>query len=266
MLCPLTGAQTIRNTMSLASLRPELVPFLEPHLPKTPAGDCKKPFVTLTYAQSLDSRISRGRGLRTAISHPETKTMTHYLRYHHDGILVGSGTVLADNPGLNCKWAPEDAATNRSPVETSPRPVVLDPGHKWRFDGSKMQELFASGQGRAPIVVVNDSVHVQEEENVTYLRVAANTASGKMDWLDIFLRLRSEFGMQSVMVEGGAVVINELLGRPDLVDSLVVTVGATYLGKQGVEVSPPHGTVLLTDVDWWRGTRDAVLCARLEKC
>lgn len=73
-------------------------------------------------------------GVRTTISHPETKTMTHYLRHHHDGILVGSGTVLADNPGLNCKWGPDPAAN-------SPRPIIIDTKQKWRFDGSKMQEL-----------------------------------------------------------------------------------------------------------------------------
>lgn len=70
------------------------------------------PFVTLTYATSLDSRISAAPGVQTIISHPETKTMTHYIRYHHDAILVGVGTVLADDPGLNCRWTPASDEVN----------------------------------------------------------------------------------------------------------------------------------------------------------
>ncbi|GME75673.1 unnamed protein product [Ambrosiozyma monospora] len=72
------------------------------------------------------------------------------------------------------------------------------------------------------------------------------------------------------MVEGGANVINELLNtRYDdsndfIVDSLIVTIGPTFLGQKGVEVSPASG-VKLKDITWWTGCQDSVLCARLNE-
>ena len=54
-----------------------------------------RPFVTLSYAQSLDGSIAARRGATTPISGPDALRLTHQLRAHHDAILVGIGTVLA---------------------------------------------------------------------------------------------------------------------------------------------------------------------------
>lgn len=243
--------------MSLDSLRPDLVPFLDPYLPRNNSVK-KNPFVTLTYAQSLDSRISKGPGIRTTISDVETKVMTHYLRYHHNAILVGSGTVLADNPGLNCKWHKDDTDTDFA--KNSPKPVILDPSQKWRFTGSKMYNLYKSGEGKSPIVVVRSEPKVKEEY-VSYLVIKDHKES-IFDWELLMKRLHNEFEISSIMVEGGAFVINSLLSRNDIVDSLIITVGSTFLGVDGVEVSPAKPTTL-KDIDWWKGKKDAVMAARL---
>ncbi|CCF59173.1 hypothetical protein KAFR_0G01390 [Kazachstania africana CBS 2517] len=236
--------------MSLAALRDDLVPFLAPYLPSNDVSAKERPFITLTYAQSLDSRISAAPGVRTAISHSETKTMTHYLRYHHDGILIGSRTALADDPGLNCKFNDE--------FEKSPRPIILDLSQKWRFQGSQMYTLYKQGRGKPPIVVVRGAPTLREND-VDYLIFSQNERY--IDFEILFSRLEAEFGLHSVMVEGGAFVINELLARGDLVDSLVITIGSVFLGKNGVEVSPAN-SLELKDIDWWNGTRDAIMCAR----
>lgn len=61
-----------------------------------------RPIVTLTYAQSLDSKIAlRGRAL--LLSGKESMAMTHRLRVMHQAILVGSGTACIDDPQLNGK-------------------------------------------------------------------------------------------------------------------------------------------------------------------
>jgi 2,5-diamino-6-(ribosylamino)-4(3H)-pyrimidinone 5'-phosphate reductase len=88
--------------------------FLIPYLPlPLPSPDTFEPLsakpatpyphVTLTYAQSLDGAIAAAPGVQTALSGPESKAMTHYLRSQHDGILVGIGTAMADDPSLNCR-------------------------------------------------------------------------------------------------------------------------------------------------------------------
>lgn len=242
------------HKMSLQPLRSELPVFLDPYLPRNKANG--RPFVTLTYAQSLDSRISKGRGQRTIISHEETKTMTHYLRAHHDGILIGTGTVLADNPGLNCKWMGPQSSTPTKMVE-SPRPIVIDMRQEWKFVGSKMWELYNAKQGKAPIVIVQDEPQIREPD-VKYIVIS----QPQFKWESLLKILREDYGIYSLMVEGGASVIKQLLLRPDLVDSLIITIGSTFLGVHGVEVSPER-PLNLENIDWWKGTRDSVMCATL---
>lgn len=245
--------------MSLTPLCSDLPSFLEPYLP-TNNKLCKvgkRPFITLTYAQSLDSRISKGHGIRTVISHEETKTMTHYLRYHHDGILIGTGTVMADDPGLNCKWRP--ASESLEDFECSPRPIIIDLNQKWTFTGSKMWELYKAQQGKSPIIIVHDEP-VKRESDVSYLVIKESS----FDWVELVIRLYKEYDIKSLMIEGGAYIINQLLLRQDLVDSLIVTIGSTYLGHNGVEVSPSK-PLTLSNVNWWKGTRDSIMCAILDE-
>ena len=107
-----------------------------------------KPFLTLTYAQSLDSKLSLAPGTQTILSGPETKAMTHYLRSKHDAILVGVGTAVADDPALNCRI--EGIA-----LAGQPRPVILDPKArwspgKWPNQLSACMQLAQQGIGKGP--------------------------------------------------------------------------------------------------------------------
>ena len=63
----------------------------------------KRPQVILKMALSADEKIAGGVGQRTAISGPEAKARVHLLRAQCDAILVGLGTVLADDPELTCR-------------------------------------------------------------------------------------------------------------------------------------------------------------------
>ncbi|KAI0111911.1 putative riboflavin biosynthesis protein Rib7 [Daldinia grandis] len=171
---------------SIAAMR------LEPHLPPllpTPSREdvsssSKLPFVTLTFATSLDSALSLGPGIRTALSGPKSKAMTHHLRSRHDAICVGVGTAIADDPGLNCRLAADappletsptgDTAgvgallglasistkqsvideTNSAMTARQPRPIVIDPRLRWDFTSeSKVMKLARAGKGLAPYII-----------------------------------------------------------------------------------------------------------------
>ena len=87
------------------------------------AHSCHRPFVTLKWAQSADGFMDRDRSNDAppaAISSPLGRLAVHRLRAVHDAILVGSGTVISDDPLLDSRlWGGR-----------SPRPVILDRRHR----------------------------------------------------------------------------------------------------------------------------------------
>ncbi|RLV85992.1 25-diamino-6-ribosylamino-4 [Meyerozyma sp. JA9] len=234
-----------------------LLQCIHPYLPHTIPH---KPFVTLTYAQSLDSRIAAAPGTQTKISGAATKSMTHYIRSKHDAIMVGIGTVLADDPKLNC----------RHEGGKSPRPVVLDPHGKWDYKSSQLRQLVDnSTDALAPYIIVaaGADIETKNEAEITrqrgkYIRLALSQ-NRLQNWHLIFDQL-DKLSISSVMIEGGAQIINDLLSfqkTEPFVDSLIITIGPVYLGEQGVQVSPPTG-VVPTDCSWWTGS-DCVMCSRI---
>lgn len=251
---------SIYISMSLPPLVPSLGQFLSDYLPK---DDHNGPFITLTYAQSLDSRIAAKPGQQTKISHLETKTMTHYIRSKHDAIMVGIGTVLADDPKLNCRYSIDGKTTN-------PRPIILDPHGKWKYSKSQLRSVCASGNGLAPLIIIdesisptNEDVDVLERQYGAFIKLPLLNTVNKVENWEIIINKLYELGIKSIMIEGGARIINDLLAYPQLIDSLIVTVGPVFLGAEGVEVSPSKQAELV-DVKWWQGIQDSVLCARLK--
>lgn len=73
--------------------------FLAAHAPRVRADG--RPWVTLTFAQSQDNKIAGPQKQVLRLSGPASMQMTHKLRAAHDAILVGVGTMLADDPRLN---------------------------------------------------------------------------------------------------------------------------------------------------------------------
>ena len=92
-----------------------LIDQILPEIKRLP-GAAGRPVVTLSYAQSLDGSIAARRGFPLQISGTESAQLTHQLRAVHDAILVGIGTVLADDPHLTVRHA----------QGKDPQPVVLD--------------------------------------------------------------------------------------------------------------------------------------------
>lgn len=281
----------------LVSLPASIPDVIDEYLPVETSNEL--PFITLTYATSLDSRISAAPGTQTVISHLETKTMTHYLRYHHDAILIGVGTALADNPGLNCRWTPDNVENKESNKDGKHSeqhfilPIIVDPYFKWDPRGSRLLENAKNKIGLAPYIIVRedalnndatgkfaDKIRALEELNGRVICMNKSSyENGTIKWREIFSQLYKEktplgTPIRSIMVEGGAKVINGLLDEASylltkdesstpLIASVIVTVGPVFLGSQGVCVSPITSQPKLKQVRWWTGTRDAVVCGRL---
>jgi GTP cyclohydrolase II len=174
------------------------------------------PLVTLAYAQSLDGSISARQGLRTTLSAPESQRMTHELRARHDAILVGIGTLLADDPRLNVRLVPG----------ADPQPVILD-SYLRTPPGARL----LAGQ-RKPWIITS-----QQDAPLTARRLleAAGArlvflpleAQGRLS-LPAMLHTLAGMGINSLMVEGGAQVITSFL-QSRLVDQVVLTIAPRFL-------------------------------------
>ncbi|KAL2215734.1 riboflavin-specific deaminase [Thermoascus aurantiacus ATCC 26904] len=253
--------------------------FLEPYLPK---HDEKRtfPHVTLSYASSMDSKISLLPGMQTVLSGPEAKLMTHYLRSRHDAILVGVGTVLADNPGLNCRLEGAGGFGGLGRM-WQPRPVVIDPMARWDFHPEcRMLRTAVEGKGKAPWIVVSPGAQIHPQKLMMlkgyggdFLRIMEYNQSWRLRWEAIFRALAAE-GIRSVMIEGGGTVLSELLNPEytDFIDSIIVTVAPTYLGRGGVNVSPdskvdhegkPKAALNPRDVTWTPMGQNVIMCGKI---
>ena len=177
-----------------------------------------RPFVTLTYAQSLDGSIATADGQPLSISGDEAMAFTHRLRASHDAILVGIGTVLSDDPRLNV----------RHTDGSHPIPVVLDTQLRFPPDARLL-----SRPGPTPIVATNQSApesrkRALEDQNVTVLRLSCDQDG---ICLSPLLDALAERDIESVMVEGGATVITSFL-RQQFVDHLILTIAPSLIGGQ----------------------------------
>jgi 3,4-dihydroxy 2-butanone 4-phosphate synthase/GTP cyclohydrolase II len=176
-----------------------------------------RPFVTLTFAQSLDGSIAQSPRSRTQLSNACSQVLTHYLRARHDAILVGVDTVMVDDPRLSVRLVDGP----------SPRPVILD--SRLRFPpGARL----LAGGGAEPVIATTARASRTRERR---LRAAGadvlRLPQGKGGRVDLHALLRHLRGANtsSLMVEGGARVITSFL-RAGLVDLLVLTVCPRLIG------------------------------------
>ncbi|HVR63798.1 MAG TPA: RibD family protein [Polyangia bacterium] len=187
-----------------------------------------RPFVTLSWAQSIDGSIALEPGRKFALSGGESLALTHALRATHDAILIGIDTLLADDPELGVRhWA-----------GPWPAPVILDS----RLRTPPTARLLASGGPRPIRIVCTASAdegrgHPLRARGATILRVAA-WDNGWVD-LEALMAALAASGIKRLMVEGGAKVLTSFL-RARLGDYAVVTVAPQLLGGLAAVGSLPH--------------------------
>lgn len=178
--------------------------------------DTGRPLVTLSYAQSMDGSITHRRGEPLALSGPESLRFTHQLRDAHDAILVGIGTVLADDPRL----------TVRSIRGVDPQPVVLDSRLRLPRDARIWEHP------RVPWIFVGQHPSVYRVRAVMQrgARVfSVPSSSGRYLDLGNVLDELGSAGIAALMVEGGASVITSFLVS-GMVDQVVITIAPRFVG------------------------------------
>ena len=189
-----------------------------------------RPLVTLKLATSLDGRIATASGESRWITGPAARERAHLLRATHDAILVGTGTVLADDPQLTCRLP---GLADRSPVR-----VVLDR----RLRIPLAARLFAEARQVSTWVLAASSTDPAKQQALRDAGVeiieGAIDPAGRLDLASALHRL-GERGVTRLLVEGGGRLAAALL-RAGLVDRLVWLHAPLLLGGDGV---PAVGTL-----------------------
>ena len=175
------------------------------------------PQVTLSFAQSLDGSIAAQPGRRTVLSGPESMAYTHRLRASHDAILVGIGTVIADNPKLTVRLAPG----------AHPQPIVLDSALRIPLScnliANPVMPLWVMCAQDAPA----ERQHALEGVGAQVLRVNAPGAYHTR-W-PVLLGALAARSVGTLMVEGGARVIASML-TGNAAHRLAVAIAPRLLG------------------------------------
>ncbi|MGH2449169.1 MAG: RibD family protein [Chloroflexota bacterium] len=175
-----------------------------------------RPHVTVKWAQSIDGRVATKSGTSQWITGHASRILAHRLRSEHDAVLVGIGTLLADNPRLTVRLS--DGET--------PLRVVADTS----FRTPPSANILSEG-ARGVLIIGSEQAPVEREQmlaarGATVRRVPASTAG--LDLMSLMAAL-SEMGVVSVLVEGGPRLISEFLRRK-LADRAAIFIAPKLVG------------------------------------
>jgi diaminohydroxyphosphoribosylaminopyrimidine deaminase/5-amino-6-(5-phosphoribosylamino)uracil reductase len=171
----------------------------------------------------MDGYIGMPAGVRTQITGVEAEQEVHRLRTGFEAILVGSGTLKADNPRLTVRMAP----LGRSHV----RRLVLDA----RAELSSEAALFEDIEFNPLHIFTRRDAPESEVTRLELGGAHVHSVSNSERGLDLgsVIAVVQGLGIQSVLCEGGAKLANSLV-REDLVQRLYLFVAPRTLGRGGI--------------------------------
>jgi len=184
-----------------------------------------RPLVTLKLATSLDGKIATLGGESKWVTGPEARAFGHQLRATHDAILVGSGTVLADDPELTCRLP---GLEGQSPIR-----VVLDT----RLRLPLSAKLAKSGTWLVTSDDHSESVLAPYQKAGLEVLTAKVGEGGSLD-VPAVLEALGDRGLTRLLVEGGAGVATGLIAA-DLVDRLAWFQAPLVIGNDGMAAIAP---------------------------
>ena len=218
----------------------------------------------MKLAVGSDGLMPRGEGAPVWITGPDARAHGHLLRARNDAILVGRGTIEADNPSLTCRLP---GMSCRSPVR-----IVLDR----RLQTPPEARLFNDLMVPVWIVCAADEEHPNtdtlQDRGAEIVPVPVD-ACGLLDLRDVLETLALR-GITRVLVEGGPQVARAFLDA-DLVDEAVIYQGRKPAGADGLTPFAGDGLDRLTAsghftqtetrsfgpdrMTWWRRDRQCSL-------
>jgi len=189
----------------------------------------KTPFVLLKTAMTIDGKIATHTGNSRWITGPEARQQVHRLRNTYDGILVGIGTVLADNPSLTTRLD-DFTDDNRDISGKDPIRIIVDSKARTPLD-SKVLNLQADAIAFIAISKLAPKDKVEGLKAVgAKILVCDTTATGQVDLKDLMIKL-GQLDITSVILEGGSQIAASALEN-ELVDKVMWFIAPKIVGGQ----------------------------------
>ncbi|HEV7690032.1 MAG TPA: RibD family protein [Hyphomonadaceae bacterium] len=187
------------------------------------ANPTSRPAVTLKLATSLDGRIATASGHSKWITGEAARAEGHKLRAAHDAVLVGSGTVFADDPELTARTDP--------PAAKQPLRIVADSRARVPANARIFTTL-----DKGPIAIAtletSDLDHWPSAQGIQYWMVAKDPASESLDVSEL-LESAQRAGVRTLMIEGGGQLAASFV-RAGLVDRIEWFRAPILLGGDGL--------------------------------
>lgn len=178
-----------------------------------------RPFIIAKWAMTLDGRTSSDSGDSKWISNDLSRQYVHYVRSTVDAVMVAIGTVIKDDPTLNCRL--------EGYVGKQPKRIIVDPSCKVPLSF----ELFLN-QPAGEIIII--TTKMATPERIKNLKdkgcsiIQFDQQGGRIKITDILKKL-AERNIQSIMVEGGRDLTSSFFSE-DLVDKVICFVAPKILG------------------------------------
>jgi diaminohydroxyphosphoribosylaminopyrimidine deaminase/5-amino-6-(5-phosphoribosylamino)uracil reductase len=192
--------------------------------------------VTLKLATSLDARIALADGTSQWITSSASRARGHELRASHDAILVGIGTVLADDPLLTARTVP---MPKKQPVR-----IVADSNGRTPLSSRLVQSV---SSGRVVVATNGQPQDFLARSGVEVWRCGNGV---RMDVQDLLRRASAE-GISSLLIEGGGTLAASFI-RAGLVDEIAWFVAPILIGGDGLPALGGLGLQTLSDATRWK--------------
>lgn len=182
-----------------------------------------RPHVFVNLAMSADGKLSTKERRQVRISGDADFRRVDQIKSQCDAIMVGIGTILADDPSLTVK----DAALRKERVDSgrdeNPVRVVIDSRARTPVDAA----ILHKGPGRR-VIAVSGSADPEKTALLSHYADIQVCGDEQVD-LSSFLEYLGDLGIQSLMVEGGGTLIGSLFAE-GLVDELFTCIGNIIIG------------------------------------
>lgn len=195
--------------------------FMRP--PRLRAYGMERPFTFINSAMSADGKISTKKRKQVKISGKADFDRADELRAASDAVMVGIGTVLADDPSLTVKSEERRKRRVAQGKDENPARIVVD--SKARIPLTA--DIFKKGAGKR-IVVVSKAATADKVEALKEKADVMVAGDHEVDLEEMARELKKR-GIDRLMVEGGA-TLNWAMARAGLVDEISVFVGNIIIG------------------------------------